>query len=266
MAGRPDAGGVPAIDSLRANGSAGETQFAITLDPRPKDGGRALTVSLDSPNSGALLRQLGVHAPTSGRRARAHRAQRGRRMGEGLRRRCGVAACRLGALVARPLPACGGERRCEAVWVRQGQVAEPRPARGRPWSCARQWRRARARRYRVRCDLARRSMEILAARGDDRGGQGERRASLFSLNLRALEARVPGERRDRSRRGGGSGLLPGSLRSPASGDRGRTGGRTHAARRRSGARARTAPAEPGGSALVGREVRATRRYARHPPP
>ena len=51
---------------LRANGSAGETQFSVTLDPRPNEPGRALTVSLDSPNSGALLRQLGVHTPTSG--------------------------------------------------------------------------------------------------------------------------------------------------------------------------------------------------------
>ncbi len=64
--GAADANGVPAIDSLRANGSAGETQFSVTLDPRPNDSGRALTVSLDSPNSGALLRQLGVHTPTSG--------------------------------------------------------------------------------------------------------------------------------------------------------------------------------------------------------
>ncbi|MBV9908563.1 MAG: hypothetical protein JOY52_13495, partial [Hyphomicrobiales bacterium] len=64
--GSADASGVPAINSLRANGSAGETQFSITLDPRPNDSGRALTVSLDSPNSGALLRQLGVHTPTSG--------------------------------------------------------------------------------------------------------------------------------------------------------------------------------------------------------
>ncbi len=64
--GAADGNGVPAIDSLRANGSAGETQFAVTLDPRPNDPGRALTVSLDSPNSGALLRQLGVHTPTSG--------------------------------------------------------------------------------------------------------------------------------------------------------------------------------------------------------
>jgi AsmA family len=57
--------GAPVIDSLRANGSAGETQFTIVLDPRPKDGGRTLTVSLDSANSGALLRQLGVNAATT---------------------------------------------------------------------------------------------------------------------------------------------------------------------------------------------------------
>jgi hypothetical protein len=69
--GATDVGGVPTIDSLRANGSAGETQFSVTLDPRPNDAGRALTVSLDSPSSGALLRQLGVHTPTSGG-GRAH--------------------------------------------------------------------------------------------------------------------------------------------------------------------------------------------------
>ncbi len=56
----------PPSNSLRANGSAGETKFSVTLDPRPNDAGRALTVSLDSPNSGALLRQLGVHTPISG--------------------------------------------------------------------------------------------------------------------------------------------------------------------------------------------------------
>ncbi len=59
------ADGVPAINSLRANGSASETQFAIALDPRPKDGGRGLTISLDSTNSGELLRQLGVNAATT---------------------------------------------------------------------------------------------------------------------------------------------------------------------------------------------------------
>jgi uncharacterized protein involved in outer membrane biogenesis len=67
--GAADAGGVPAIDSLRANGSAGETQFSIALDPRPQGGGRALDVILDSPNSGALLRQLGVQAASGGGRA-----------------------------------------------------------------------------------------------------------------------------------------------------------------------------------------------------
>ncbi len=69
--GATDKGGVPAIDSLRANGTAGETQLSVTLDPRPSDAGRALTVSLNSTNSGALLRQLGVHTPTSGG-GRAH--------------------------------------------------------------------------------------------------------------------------------------------------------------------------------------------------
>ena len=64
--GATDVGGVPAVDSLRANGSAGETQFSVTLDPRPNDTGRAFAVSLNSPNSGALLRQLGVYTPTSG--------------------------------------------------------------------------------------------------------------------------------------------------------------------------------------------------------
>ncbi|HEY6521774.1 MAG TPA: AsmA family protein [Roseiarcus sp.] len=69
--GATEVGDVPVVDSLRANGSAGETHFSVTLDPRPNDTGRALTVSLDSPNSGALLRQLGVHTPTSGG-GRAH--------------------------------------------------------------------------------------------------------------------------------------------------------------------------------------------------
>ena len=62
-------GEAPAIDSLHASGSAGETQFTIALDPRPKDGGRALTANLDSPNSGAMLRQFGMRrAPAGGGR------------------------------------------------------------------------------------------------------------------------------------------------------------------------------------------------------
>ncbi|HEX9167529.1 MAG TPA: AsmA family protein [Roseiarcus sp.] len=64
-------GEAPAIDSLRANGSASETQFTISLDPRSKDLGRALTANLDSPNSGALLRQLGLTAAPAGN-GRAH--------------------------------------------------------------------------------------------------------------------------------------------------------------------------------------------------
>jgi len=54
------------VDSLRANGSAGETQFTVALEPRPKGGGSALSVGLDSPNSGALLRQLGLRAAPAG--------------------------------------------------------------------------------------------------------------------------------------------------------------------------------------------------------
>ena len=69
--GGADAGGFPTIDSLRANGSAGETQFAIALDPRSSDGARALNVSLDSPNSGALLRQLGLRAAPTAASGRA---------------------------------------------------------------------------------------------------------------------------------------------------------------------------------------------------
>ena len=59
-------GDAPAIDSLRANGSAGETQFTIALDPGSKTGSRALAVNLDSPNSGAMLRQLGLRAAPAG--------------------------------------------------------------------------------------------------------------------------------------------------------------------------------------------------------
>ena len=69
--GGADASEAPAIDSLKANGSAGETQFTIALDRRPKDNGRVVTVTLDSPNSGALLRQLGVRAAATGN-GRAH--------------------------------------------------------------------------------------------------------------------------------------------------------------------------------------------------
>jgi hypothetical protein len=64
-------GGAPAIDSLRANGAVGETQFTIAIDPRPKDSGHVLTVTLDSANSGAVLRQFGLRAASIGG-GRAH--------------------------------------------------------------------------------------------------------------------------------------------------------------------------------------------------
>jgi len=69
--GEAGAGGALGIDSVRASGSAGETQFTIALDPRPKGGGSALTVGLDSPNSGALMRQFGLRAAPAGS-GRAH--------------------------------------------------------------------------------------------------------------------------------------------------------------------------------------------------
>jgi hypothetical protein len=61
----------PALDSLRANGSAGQTKLTVALDPRPGDGGRTLAVGLDSPDSGAMLRQLGLPAALAGG-GRAH--------------------------------------------------------------------------------------------------------------------------------------------------------------------------------------------------
>jgi len=69
--GASDPGGLPGVDSLRANGSAGESQFSITLDPHANAADRDLQLTVDSPNSGALLRQLGVNTPTSGG-GRAH--------------------------------------------------------------------------------------------------------------------------------------------------------------------------------------------------
>jgi len=69
--GEAGASDAPRVDSVRANGSVGETQFTIALDPRPKDAGSTLTLGLDSPNSGALLRQLGLRAAPAGS-GRAH--------------------------------------------------------------------------------------------------------------------------------------------------------------------------------------------------
>ncbi len=75
---RGSGGDSPAVDSLRASGSAGETQFTIALDPQPKDGGSALIANLDSPNSGAMLRQFGMSgAPLGGGRGHIALSARG---------------------------------------------------------------------------------------------------------------------------------------------------------------------------------------------
>ena len=123
MAARPTLAAFPPINSLRANGSAGETQFSVTLDPRPNDTGRALTVSLDSPNSGALLRQLGVHTPTSGG-GRAHialNANGGWEKGYDVDATSQLAGADLD--MARPLPARGGKRATRSC------LGPPRPSR-----------------------------------------------------------------------------------------------------------------------------------------
>ncbi len=52
----------PALDSLKASGTGGRTQATLSLDRRATDDRQVLTVSLDSPDSGALLRQLGLSA------------------------------------------------------------------------------------------------------------------------------------------------------------------------------------------------------------
>ena len=126
--GATDASGVPAIASLKANGSAGETQFSVSLDPRPNNTGSALTASLDSPNSGALLRQLGVHTPTSGG-GRAHvavNANGGQEKGFDVDVTSQLAGAEL-AWRGRFVPG-SGQRGREALRVRKGQVAQSRSA------------------------------------------------------------------------------------------------------------------------------------------
>ncbi len=49
------------LNSLKASGSVGQTQAALNLDPHGQDDRPAMTISLDSPDSGALLGQLGLH-------------------------------------------------------------------------------------------------------------------------------------------------------------------------------------------------------------
>ncbi len=96
--GGADAGETPAIDSLRANGTVGETQFAIALDRRSKDSGRAVTISLDSANSGALLRQLGLKATAgaSGRARVSLNASGGWEQGYDIDATCSIAGSDLG--------------------------------------------------------------------------------------------------------------------------------------------------------------------------
>lgn len=58
---RPNGGGV--FDSVRAQGSAGQTQFAFKAERSPETGGGvAATLTLDAAEGGALLRQFGVGA------------------------------------------------------------------------------------------------------------------------------------------------------------------------------------------------------------
>jgi hypothetical protein len=70
-AGSVGAADAPTIDSLKASGSAGDTQFTVAVARGAKDGARDFAVTLDSPNSGALLRQLGVKATPGNGRAHA---------------------------------------------------------------------------------------------------------------------------------------------------------------------------------------------------
>jgi uncharacterized protein involved in outer membrane biogenesis len=57
--------GAPALNSLKANGTIGQTQASLSLEPGAKEGRQLLTVSLDSPDSSALLRQLGFRAASA---------------------------------------------------------------------------------------------------------------------------------------------------------------------------------------------------------
>jgi hypothetical protein len=58
--GRSLAAAAPTLDSLKASGTVGRTQATLSLGPRANDDRQVLTVSLDSPDSSALLRQLGL--------------------------------------------------------------------------------------------------------------------------------------------------------------------------------------------------------------
>ena len=68
--GSPVAGGVPVLRSLEAKATIGQTQAAIGLEPDSGGGHQLLTVNLDSPDTSALLRQLGVGAGGASGRGR----------------------------------------------------------------------------------------------------------------------------------------------------------------------------------------------------
>ncbi len=58
--GGPASGGEPSLLSLRANGTIGQTQATLVLDPGPKGGGQTVALDLNAPEAGGLLRQLGL--------------------------------------------------------------------------------------------------------------------------------------------------------------------------------------------------------------
>ena len=64
------------VGSVRVNGTIGSTQAALTVDPGPKDRPQLIGVTLDSPDAGALMRQLGAGGggSASGRARAAVRA------------------------------------------------------------------------------------------------------------------------------------------------------------------------------------------------
>ncbi len=58
--GGPAPGGEPSLDSLRANGTIGQTHAVLALDPGPKGESQVVALDLDAPDAGAILRQLGL--------------------------------------------------------------------------------------------------------------------------------------------------------------------------------------------------------------
>ncbi|MBV9287599.1 MAG: hypothetical protein JO288_07215 [Hyphomicrobiales bacterium] len=59
------------VDTLKMSGTLGQTQATFSLEPAAEAGRQLMTVSLESPDSGALLRQLGLKR-ASGASGKAH--------------------------------------------------------------------------------------------------------------------------------------------------------------------------------------------------